>query len=256
MNPSLGERVRQLRLDRQWSKKHLSRLTGIPVRTIQRIEKGETPRPHDDTLQILAHAFEVNWHELQAARDREVPDASEPATISSDIDETMPVSAILSDSTQTESAVHAQSEPRRRFGAIRGRPVVYLVVAAVVVLLVLAIFMHIYRSNKVSISGTVQCTDNERVVGVWVSAVNDTSGSNFAKWYKTNSNGSEAAFTYDLPNGDAYNVHVGCGGSTQDWENTDYTENGSGSIKNYHSHYFTCQDVPLKAGHGPCYLKQ
>ena len=161
----------------------------------------------------------------------------------------------------TEGTTPSRNEPQplsRRgiFEDVRRRRAIYLV-AAVVVLLLLGDFVFMWiKSEKITISGTVLCIDNERVVGVWVSAVNDNSGSNFAKWYKTNSNGSEAAFRYDLPSGDAYNVHVGCGGSKQDWENTDYTEIGSGAVKDYKAHYFTCQDVPLVAGHGPCYLKR
>lgn len=165
--------------------------------------------------------------------------------------------------TEATLSPRIERQPIRRrdlFQAIRCRRVVYLVVAAVVVLLMLVFFVFMAtswtKSNKVIILGKVLCIDNERVVGVYISAVNDISGSNFAHWYKTNSNGSEATFRYDLTNGGTYNVHVGCGGSTQDWANTDNTEYGSGAIKDHKFHYFTCQDVPLVAGHGPCYLKQ
>jgi hypothetical protein len=47
----------------------------------------------------------------------------------------------------------------------------------------------------------------------------------------------------------------GCGGSKQDWDNTDYTEIGSGMIQDHAFHLFLCQDVPLVVGHGSCYLK-
>jgi len=165
-----------------------------------------------------------------------------------------------SDTTELTMPSRIERQPisqRALFEAVRRRRVVYLVIAAVF-LVMLVVFMLMTtswaKSNKVTISGKVLCIDNERMIGVWVSAANG--GSGFAHWYKTNSNGSEAAFRYDLPNGGTYNIHVGCGGSTQDWENTDYTENGSGTIKDHNSHYFTCQDLPLVTGHGPCYLRQ
>lgn len=56
MNSS--NQVKQLRLQRAWSQEQLAELTGVSVRTIQRIENGD--RPALETLSALAAVFEVN----------------------------------------------------------------------------------------------------------------------------------------------------------------------------------------------------
>lgn len=45
MNSS--HQVKQLRLQRAWSQEQLAELAGVSVRTIQRIENGDRPRPRD-----------------------------------------------------------------------------------------------------------------------------------------------------------------------------------------------------------------
>ena len=56
MNSS--NQVKQLRLQHAWSQEQLAELTGVSVRTIQRIENGD--RPALETLSALAAVFEVN----------------------------------------------------------------------------------------------------------------------------------------------------------------------------------------------------
>jgi len=53
-----NNQVKQLRLQRAWSQEQLAELTGLSVRTIQRIENGD--RPGLETLSALAAVFEVN----------------------------------------------------------------------------------------------------------------------------------------------------------------------------------------------------
>ena len=50
--------VRKLRLKRGWSQDHLAHLTGLNVRTIQRIEQGQTPSL--ESRKSLAAVFEVD----------------------------------------------------------------------------------------------------------------------------------------------------------------------------------------------------
>ncbi|MBD3653548.1 helix-turn-helix domain-containing protein [Kangiella sp.] len=50
--------VRKLRLKRGWSQEHLAELTGVSTRTIQRIERGQTPSL--ETKNALAAVFEVD----------------------------------------------------------------------------------------------------------------------------------------------------------------------------------------------------
>ena len=54
--------VRKLRLQRSWSQEHLSEISGVSVRTIQRIERGQ--KMSFNTAQSLAAAFEVEANSL------------------------------------------------------------------------------------------------------------------------------------------------------------------------------------------------
>ena len=83
-------------------------------------------------------------------------------------------------------------------------------------------------------SGQVQCLTMP-VEGVWVAA--NSGGSGWASWH-TFGDPEVANFSYSLPNGGSYYVHVGCGGSPQHWAVATYSYNavtGSG-------HVFYCYD--------------
>lgn len=67
--------VRKLRLKRGWSQQQLAEFSGLSVRTIQRIERGQTPGL--ETLKSLAAVFEIDLTELQ----QETPmSTTEPTT--------------------------------------------------------------------------------------------------------------------------------------------------------------------------------
>lgn len=55
--------VRKLRLQRGWSQEHLSQLSGLSVRTIQRIERGQNAGL--ESLKSLAAVFEIQITDLQ-----------------------------------------------------------------------------------------------------------------------------------------------------------------------------------------------
>ncbi|MCG7499616.1 2TM domain-containing protein [Vibrio sp. Of7-15] len=55
--------VRKLRLQRGWSQEHLSQLSGLSVRTIQRIERGQNAGL--ESLKSLAAVFEIQVTDLQ-----------------------------------------------------------------------------------------------------------------------------------------------------------------------------------------------
>lgn len=55
--------VRKIRLQRGWSQEQLAELSGLSVRTIQRIERGQTPGL--ESLKSLAAVFEVQVSDLQ-----------------------------------------------------------------------------------------------------------------------------------------------------------------------------------------------
>lgn len=54
--------VRKLRLERGWSQEDLAQLSGLSVRTIQRIERGK--KPALESLKCLAAVFETNVTDL------------------------------------------------------------------------------------------------------------------------------------------------------------------------------------------------
>ena len=55
--------VRKLRLKHGWSQEQLADLSGLSIRTIQRIERGH--KPGLESLKCLAAVFETNVSELQ-----------------------------------------------------------------------------------------------------------------------------------------------------------------------------------------------
>lgn len=56
-------RIKEYRKRKGFSQEHLAETTGLSLRTIQRIEKGET-EPRGDTIKRLANAFAVSPDEL------------------------------------------------------------------------------------------------------------------------------------------------------------------------------------------------
>ncbi|WP_413701994.1 2TM domain-containing protein [Psychromonas sp. KJ10-10] len=55
--------VRKLRLQRGWSQEHLAECSGLSIRTIQRIERGQ--KPGLESLKSLVAVFEIDISQLQ-----------------------------------------------------------------------------------------------------------------------------------------------------------------------------------------------
>jgi len=55
--------VRKLRLEKGWSQEQLAEISGLSVRTIQRIERGQNPSL--ESLKSLAAVFETEVSELK-----------------------------------------------------------------------------------------------------------------------------------------------------------------------------------------------
>jgi transcriptional regulator with XRE-family HTH domain len=55
--------IRKLRIQRGWSQDQLAQISGLNIRTIQRIERGQTPSL--ESLKSLASVFETQNHNLQ-----------------------------------------------------------------------------------------------------------------------------------------------------------------------------------------------
>ena len=68
MKRSIGERVKAYREQVGWTQEHLARLTDVGVRTIQRIESGEST-PSLQSLQALAAVFDCDVSTLQCGLD-------------------------------------------------------------------------------------------------------------------------------------------------------------------------------------------
>lgn len=69
--------VRKLRLQRNWSQEQLAQLSGLSIRTIQRIERGQTPGL--ESLKSLASVFDVHVSELQPENDMTQENKLDPA---------------------------------------------------------------------------------------------------------------------------------------------------------------------------------
>ena len=57
--------IQKLRLQRGWSQEQLAEITGLSVRTIQRIERGQTPSA--ESLKALAAVLDVDFGALREA---------------------------------------------------------------------------------------------------------------------------------------------------------------------------------------------
>uniref|UniRef100_UPI0030F528A3 helix-turn-helix domain-containing protein n=1 Tax=uncultured Wocania sp. TaxID=2834404 RepID=UPI0030F528A3 len=62
-NKNLANRVKELRKRKGFSQEELTEISGLSLRTIQRIENGET-EPRGDTFKRLANALNVTPDEL------------------------------------------------------------------------------------------------------------------------------------------------------------------------------------------------
>lgn len=55
--------IRKLRIQRGWSQDQLAQMTGLNIRTIQRIERGQTPSL--ESIKVFAAVFETEIYTLQ-----------------------------------------------------------------------------------------------------------------------------------------------------------------------------------------------
>lgn len=246
MSSPLGRLIRSLREQKGWTQEALAQETGISVRTIQRLEGEGTKRPQAANLRSLAEAFGVELVVLQEASRQNMVYAEPQAPDSVPTAASTPV--IPSEPIQP-AVPHRNTGNRIRTVLLSTGIAVLLMAGA----FALFISPQLSRDSKpVYLAGRILCMDNEPVVGVWVKAINGPEG--MASLRNPNSNGSEATFVY-IFTGDAYDLHVGCGGSGQHWNNLDYTETGSGTVHDRAFHYFRCYDTLPTVGFGSCDLK-
>lgn len=99
--------------------------------------------------------------------------------------------------------------------------------------------------------GRIECPVGQPVVGVWIEAAH---GRGFADW-QPGSRPNVAVYSRTLPEAEEYSVHVGCGGTPENWEQADYL---NGSVESGTSHNFACgpsnNPVDVAVHHGVCRL--
>ncbi|WP_353120507.1 helix-turn-helix domain-containing protein [Myroides odoratus] len=70
-----GEKIKELRIARGYSQEELAMQSGLSIRTIQRIEKGETI-PRGNSLQLLCEVFGLKVEELFQSSERKAEDST------------------------------------------------------------------------------------------------------------------------------------------------------------------------------------
>jgi transcriptional regulator with XRE-family HTH domain len=106
--------VQKLRLQRGWSQEQLAELSGLSVRTIQRIERGLPAS--NETLKSLASVFEIEFSTLQATREPAMP-----STLNSPFNQTVNQSnSSPTPSFQTQSINADEEAAFRHVRKIRG----------------------------------------------------------------------------------------------------------------------------------------
>lgn len=85
------------------------------------------------------------------------------------------------------------------------------------------------------VQGRILCVSGAPFVGAWVKASNG--GSGWADWHHPAGDQKFGDWSYSLPNDGSYQLHIGCGGTPQNWATSSYTSFVSGS------HDFTCYDL-------------
>ncbi|MGQ8870179.1 helix-turn-helix domain-containing protein [Myroides sp. TSA_177.3] len=70
-----GEKIKKLRITRGYSQEELAMQSGLSIRTIQRIEKGETI-PRGNSLQLLCEVLGLKVEELFQSGERQAEDST------------------------------------------------------------------------------------------------------------------------------------------------------------------------------------
>lgn len=91
-----------------------------------------------------------------------------------------------------------------------------------------------------SISGTVTCMTGRYVEGIWVIGQSSTSG--WAWMSAPGNTHSQVSFSYTLNNGGSFDLHVGCGGTPQNWAST--STSGWFSYSNHDYHCYDTSNAP------------
>ena len=107
-------------------------------------------------------------------------------------------------------------------------------------------------SPPITVSGTVTCSSQAPVAGIWIAATKGQDDSDFALWQTPDTNKPWiATYQYELPHGGTYNVHVGCGQdptNQKEWVNENWSKEAVSGTNNS----FICDDPLANQGVGIC----
>jgi transcriptional regulator with XRE-family HTH domain len=258
-----GRYIRELRESKQWSRDYLEEF-GISKSTVERWENGEISRPRRSTFEQFAKAFDLNVDDLIKRYKNSTTFDTVQATNSS----------LGNDTTFTpipNNATEPTAPSPNKWNLIQ-KVVAGIVIVSLLVLAVYALILNSWHQHSggklaavtptvlkpVDIKGKVLCPNSEPVVDIWVDVFEgntvNKSISGHVDLRNPNSNGSETEFVYTL-RGDAYNLHVGCGGTQQHWKGVYKTDTGSGAVHDHKSHYFICHDAYAGIDYGSCELQ-
>jgi len=117
--------------------------------------------------------------------------------------------------------------------AVLTSPWTIAVVAPLIVATIFAVRNHVSGRGSFIITGSVVCESGRPVAGVWIAASTGQRDSGFAHLGPLNPGssapaGPAATYSYRLPHGGTYSVHVGCGGTSAHWASSSYSPSLSG----------------------------
>lgn len=61
---NIGDKIRKLRLQKEFSQEKLARLADVSLPTITKLEAGETSNPGIETIRKIANALEIKLEDL------------------------------------------------------------------------------------------------------------------------------------------------------------------------------------------------
>src|SRR5579863_4926981 len=110
----------------------------------------------------------------------------------------------------------------------RGTVILSAIFVALLSVVVYAIF-RLVPDPPVTVTGSVVCESGQPLIAVWIAASTGQGDSGYAHLGPANASGisfpdgADGTYSYRLPHGGTYAVHVGCGGTRNNWTSSDYS---------------------------------
>jgi transcriptional regulator with XRE-family HTH domain len=92
-----------------------------------------------------------------------------------------------------------------------------------------AVFQPWHHAGRTWLSGSATCESGRPIMGIWIAALAGQRGSGYAHLGPapgsglSHASGPTVSYTYLLPQGGSYMVHVGCGRTSRDWDSANYS---------------------------------